>query len=196
MTPASTRNKVLFPAPLWPTRPWISPGSTARETRSRTVRSPNTFVTSIASSPLLESVSTVRRLAVSLVLADFARCGLPVSNDCKRSKDLFRNFLAVQIIFDLLQGDLRVLIRFLSSRRRILRLDGKLRDSESVHLGIRVQTFYRTECSLSGWPCVCPDQVNVRVGLEHLSGFLEADVWLDQPVHFLDNFHVRIAGKH
>src|SRR5260370_1869203 len=129
------------------------------------------------------------------MLANFAGSGLPMSNDLERSKDLFGNLLAVKVISDLLKGDLCVLVRFLSRGRRIQRLDWKLGDSESVYLGIRVQALHRTERSLGGWPCVCPDQVDVRMSLEHLSGFLQTYVGLDQPVHFLDNFHFRIPGE-
>jgi hypothetical protein len=96
-----------------------------------------------------------------------------MSNDLERSKDLFGNLLAVKVISDLLKGDLCVLVRFLSRGRRIQRLDWKLGDSESVYLGIRVQALHRTERSLGGWPGVCPDQVDVRMSLEHLSGFLQ-----------------------
>jgi hypothetical protein len=58
-----------------------------------------------------------------------------VSNDLERSEDLFWDFLAIQVFFDLLKGNLGIFVRFLRRSRRILCLDGKLRDGKSVNLG-------------------------------------------------------------
>ena len=71
-----------------------------------------------------------------------------MSNDLERSKDLFGNILAIQVISDLLKGDLRVLVRFLSRGRRIQRLNWIVSDSKSVYLGIPVKALHRTKGSL------------------------------------------------